>query len=330
MKTYSSLKSFSKNLSHQFKPVLTIGNFDGFHLGHLALCNNTKKLATQYGTPWGILSFNPHPESFFKQIQKPSLISPSSKVSALEAIGADFFINQEFSEAFSKKTPQEFIQHLISETGEVAGLVIGFDFQFGQARAGKKQDLQKAFDEKNLPLVEVSPIKYQGRPISSTRLREEIQKIGNFEDITAMLGRPYSVTGKVVHGKKVGRSLGFPTANIHASEETFPLEGVYTGFCTTQTCDPIRKPKSLTPMLANIGKAPTIMTSREKKLEVHLLGVTLEADALYHQDIRVFFCHRLRSEQKFADVDQLKEQINLDKQMAAARLAKASSYWKPL
>ena len=323
-----SLACFSRNLSPEFSPVITIGNFDGFHTGHRKLWKEAQKMAAAFETEWGILTFSPHPSSVITGTKVPMLMSNHSKIAAAKAMGASFIVIQHFDDQFAQTTSSEFLDFLLPNKGRICGLVVGYDFHFGKGRQGQTDDLMDKLNRNNISFMKVAPVSEAAVPVSSTRIRNLLIDTGDMTSISRLLGRPYSVYGKVIHGNKVGRTIGFPTANIDNTEEALPRSGVYSGFVASNYVDPISFPEDLLPMIANIGTAPTITPEQKQKLEVHILSSNIPNDSLYEKDLRIYFCHRLRSEIKFESLNQLTSQISSDKKTALSELHPPSDYWK--
>lgn len=276
--------------------AIAIGNFDGMHLGHQALLRQLVAFTDTYKITPAVMTFEPHPREFFMPQNAPSrLASMREKLEYFAECGVQHVYVQRFNQAFAAQTPATFMQVLREQL--IANVVmVGEDFCFGAKRAGSVQTLiANGFNVIPLPEVQL-----HGERVSSTLVRDALAA-GELVKAHALLGRPYSISGKVVHGAKLGRQLGFPTANVHMRHERPALTGVYAV-----------KLNNL-PAVANLGIRPTLEGIPKLKLEVHVFDFNGD---LYDQHVHVQFFHKLRDEQKFAGLDALKAQIALDASQA--------------
>lgn len=272
--------------------AIAIGNFDGMHLGHQALLRQLIAFTQTYKITPAVMTFEPHPREFFMPQNAPArLASMREKLEYFAECGVQRVYVQRFNQAFAAQSPAAFMQVLRQQLNANV-VMVGEDFCFGAKRAGSVQTLiEHGFNVIPLPEVQL-----QGERVSSTLLRNALAA-GELVKAHTLLGRPYSISGKVVHGAKLGRQLGYPTANVHMRHERPALTGVYAV-----------KLNNL-PAVANLGNRPTLEGIPKLKLEVHVFDFNGD---LYDQHVHVQFFHKLRDEQKFAGLDALKAQIALD------------------
>ena len=283
--------------------ALAIGNFDGLHLGHQALLNKLIQVAQAQHLISAVITFEPHPREFFTPESAPTrLCSLREKLEHFSAAGVERVYVCRFNRNFAKVTAGEFMQNILRHALNTQIVLVGEDFRFGAKRAGSIQDfVQSGFNLISLPQVDSPQGDNETTRVSSTRVRMALAA-GHLQEASSLLGRPYSMSGKVVHGAKRGRELGYPTANVHMRHERPALSGVYAV-----------KLDGL-PSVANLGIRPTIVGVPKLLLEVHVLDFS---DDLYGQHVRVEFLHKIRDEMKFDSLDALKTQITKD--VAVAR-----------
>lgn len=295
---------------HNIRPehrgcVLTIGNFDGVHLGHQAVLAQVKAQALARGVPATVMTFEPQPQELFQPDKAPArLTNLREKCRALHAQGIDRHIVIEFNRKFANLPAREFIEQVLVARLGVQFLVVGDDFRFGHGREGDFAMLQRAGAELGFQVVDTHSYRQQQQRVSSTAIRAALSA-GDFGQAASMLGRPYAFEGRVVHGEKKGRTIGFPTANIELKRLHSPLQGVFA--VQVETND-----GKMHAGVANIGRRPTLNGERVQ-LEVHLFNF---AGDLYGQQLRVVPTHFIRAEQKFADFAQLQQQIARDARAA--------------
>lgn len=280
--------------------VLAIGNFDGLHLGHRAIISTTLGLARTQGKTAGILTFEPHPRRVFRPDLPMLKIFPfRRKVELLGEMGADFVRVVRFTRAFSQTTAADFVHMLLHRQLQVSHVVTGEDFIFGHQRTGNAALLKQMGEELGFAATACEAVLHQGERCSSTRLRALLAE-GNMAWAATLMGRPYSISGRVQPGDQRGRELGFPTANILPPPVFLPATGVYA----------VRTIINGTTLngVANLGRRPTFNGS-QMRLEVHLFD--WQGD-LYGQTLMVSLVAHLRHEQKFASVDALRAQIQQD------------------
>lgn len=283
---------------------MALGNFDGVHRGHQAVIGQAQQLAVKQGAKLGVITFEPHPRMFFQPDAEPFRLTPfSTKAHQLSALGIDTLLSLPFDEELSSLTAAEFVDQVLVAGLGVGTLVVGYDFKFGKGRDGDVARLQA--DHRFGTLVVDPAAAASGDVYSSTRIRAFL-KDGSPGNAAALLGRPFEIEGSVQKGAQLGRTIGFPTANVDMVDYIRPAHGVYAVRAAVQTgrvgetvwCDGV----------ANLGIRPTV-DGLSEKLEVHIFD--FERD-LYDTQIRVAFIEFLRGEQKFDGLDALKEQIAKD------------------
>lgn len=279
---------------------LALGVFDGVHSGHQAVIARAVDAAAATGGQAFLVTFSPHPIRVIAAAKAPSslLATLEEKAAVVKSLGVDGVFVIHFDAEFAKMPAEEFVRKLTA--GNVASIAVGEDWRFGSKRAGDVAMLESMGAELGFVLEAVSPVMWDGERISSSRIRQAVRD-GNFDAVRAMLGRDYEVSGTVIEGRKLGRELGFPTANLRLGDQQVPADGVWA-----VTVDGNRKG------VANLGKKPTV-GGDEKLLEVHLLDFSGD---LYGKTLRVRFDHFLRPEKKFGSIDELRGAIELDEQHA--------------
>jgi len=276
----------------QLPCVVTIGNFDGVHLGHQTLLAEVKKRAHVLKLESAVITFEPNPKDYFSQNKPQTRISSlREKIELFNEIKIDRVHIIKFNQEFSKVTANEFISVLIKQL-KVKEIVVGEDFCFGRGREGGIKQLSASSMKLNIK----NKILMDGKRISSTLIRNLLAN-DKLDEANKYIGRPYSISGKVVHGEKRGRKIGFPTANIHMRHNRPPLKGVFAVKFQNHFG------------VANLGIRPSIKGEKKLQLEVHLLNFSSD---LYGQHVSVIFLKKLRDEKKFKSLDELKEQIKLD------------------
>jgi|TARA_Y100000589_G_scaffold286861_1_gene287242 riboflavin kinase/FMN adenylyltransferase len=283
-----------------FGCVLTIGKFDGVHQGHQAVLKNVIEQARRLGLPATVMVFEPHPEEVFTPDTAPARISPlAEKYQLLKAQGVDRLLCVRFNAQFAAQSPQSFIEQWLVKKLGVKFLVVGDDFRFGKARQGDFDMLQAAGLEHGFDVVSTRSFRMKDCRISSTAVREALAD-SNFELAADMLGRPFYISGRVIHGEKKGRTIGFPTANVLLNRCQTPVTGVFAvklHIADKAYCG-----------VANIGSRPTVNGQR-KQLEVHIFNFE---GHLYGQRITVVPVEKIRDEQRFDGLSALQQQIARD------------------
>jgi riboflavin kinase / FMN adenylyltransferase len=273
--------------------ALAIGNFDGLHLGHQALLNKLCEVAKAKNLTPAVMTFEPHPREFFTPLNAPErLCNLREKLERFAEAGIQKVFVCAFNQRFAAISAQDFMQKILREKLNANTILVGEDFKFGAKRAGTINDFKAAdFDLISLPQVNLG-----AERVSSTRVRIALAS-GDLHLARQLLGRNYSISGKVVHGAKRGRELGFPTANIHMRHERPALSGVYA-----VKLDGLNS-------VANLGVRPTIAGITKLLLEVHVIDFNGD---LYGKHVHVEFLHKIREEQKFESLEALKTQIATD------------------
>jgi riboflavin kinase/FMN adenylyltransferase len=291
---------------------LAIGVFDGVHLGHQAVIRRAIEAAAKTGGSAVVVTFDPHPMRVLRPGQAPRLLTSTvHKTALISALGVKHLLILPFTPEFAATPPREFVTQLHAACQPLHEICVGHTWSFGKGRAGNLELLkamgdQLGFDEVGLPAVEID-----GEIVSSTLVRATVEA-GDLAKVERLLGRPFSILGTVKHGDHLGRSLGFPTANLSAHNEQFPPNGVYAVEAFIQGENKHRRPG-----VVNIGVRPTVHEHSERHLELHLFDFN---EDLYGKDVEVVFRQFLRPEQKFSGLDALKTQIALDAQRARALL----------
>ena len=284
------------------KICLAIGVFDGVHLGHQQIIRQTIADARQHGAIALVLTFDRHPNAVVAPDRMPPLIySLPQKLRAIDALGADSVLLVKFDKKFSEQTGEEFVRRLARDLGTIHSVCVGADFVFGHQRSGNVTVLKKLGDEIGFKVHGLAAVSLDGQVVSSTRIREAI-RAGDLDAASQMLGRPYAISGCVVEGDRLGRELGFPTANLDGTGLVLPPNGVYTG------CVKLRE--QLNRVALNIGFRPTITPAKPQlRIEAHVLDFT---GNLYGEELEVEIGWKLRDERKFASTTELREQIARD------------------
>ena len=290
---------------HNIKPwhrgcVLSIGNFDGVHLGHQSVLHRLTEQARRLNVPACVMIFEPQPRELFTgNDAPPRLTRLREKYQQLERLGIDRLLCVRFNANFAAQSPDHFIRDLLVDKLGVRFLVVGDDFRFGQHRDGDFELLTRAGDAFGFEVVSTQSWCMNSQRVSSTLIRNAMMN-DKLTDAAAMLGRPFSLCGRVAHGAKLGRTIGFPTANVALKRQVSPVSGVYA---VELWLDGQRYPG-----VANIGNKPTV-NGTQALLEVHLFDFSGD---IYGKQVEVELRHKLRSEQKFASFSLLKEQIQRD------------------
>ncbi|SCZ51645.1 bifunctional riboflavin kinase/FAD synthetase [Thiohalomonas denitrificans] len=291
---------------HTLKPrhrgsVATIGNFDGVHLGHQAVLGQLAEKGAELCLPTVVITFEPLSREYFApESAPPRLTRFREKVKALRRYSVDRMLVLPFNRKLAGLSAEAFIRQVLVEGLGVRYLVVGDDFHFGAGREGDFAMLQKAGRDYGFDVVNMHTLSLNGERVSSTRIREALQN-GHLEIAEQLLGRPYRMCGRVVHGDQRGRSIGFPTANIRMHRIVAPVDGVFAVEMFGVKGEPL-------PGVANVGKRPTVDGTRSL-LEVHLFDFSGD---LYGRHVQVDFLKRIRPEKRFESFEALKQQIEKD------------------
>ena len=293
--------------------VVTTGTFDGVHVGHQTILTRLIETAKQYNGESVLLTFSPHPRIVLSKDSDIKLLqSLEEKVNALDKMGLDHLIIHPFTLEFAKTSSMEFIRDILKKNIGASQLVIGYDHHFGRNREGSFKHLKASskkygFDVEEIPAQDVDNIH-----VSSTKIRKALS-LGDIKTANAYLSRPFSIIGQVMHGEKIGRSIGFPTANIQVddSHKLIPLNGVYAVDVFLKDTSTVYKG------MLNIGFKPTLDDAAQNlSIEVHIIN--FEGD-IYNEKIRVDFKERIRDEKQFKSLEELKEQLQKDFEYCKAR-----------
>jgi len=282
-----------RHINQKYPPsFLTIGNYDGIHLGHQAILKKLISESRSNNLLSSVMTFEPHPREFFSPKLAPKrIISLREKLEYFEKIKIDQVFIVNFNDEFSRKSYLDFIE-ILKKNIQAQKIIIGSDFRFGKHREGNIDNLK----ESTVDVCVMKKIEYKGERVSSTIVRD-LLAAGDLKHAATMLGRAYSISGKVVHGDKRGREIGFPTANIHMFHNRPPLKGVFAVKLNNMYG------------VANLGVRPTIAGFSKLNLEVHLFNFSKN---IYGKHAHVTFLKKIRDEKKFENIDALKKQIHID------------------
>jgi riboflavin kinase/FMN adenylyltransferase len=300
--------------SYNQRSVVTIGSFDGVHLGHQAILQQVKATAAMLGLPSVVMTFEPQPQEYFSGEKAPArLMRLREKIDALLEFGIDRVVCLQFNRVLRNLTASEFIHQVLVDGLSIKHLIVGDDFRFGCDRSGDFRMLAEFGKNCDFDVQDTKTLEIDNERISSTRVREFLQQ-ADFGRASQLLGRPFSIKGRVVYGQQVGRKLGFPTANVQLNRYSAPLTGVYA---VLVDIDGMSYQGA-----ANVGIRPTVGDLVKPILEVHLFDFS---DDLYGQRIEVEFMHKIRDEAKFTTLDKLVETIRQDVKQIRAWFAGAKS-----
>ena len=299
------------------RSVVTVGTFDGVHIGHRAILNYLQQRAEAQSGQSVVVSFDPHPREVVHGEAVPLLTTIEERSDVMEELGIDRFIVIEFTDAFSKLDAASFVEQVLVERVGLKEIVIGYDHGFGRGRAGDSELLERLGGRLGFTVDVIPPQAVDEHVVSSTEIRTQLVEQGNVTLAAEMLGRSYRLTGTVIEGDKRGRTIGFPTANLAVSHprKVVPRRGVYA----------VRVKGAELPAdqggMMNIGKRPTFNDSGRHQ-EVHLFDYE---GTLYGEELRIEFVERIRDERRFEGVEALKEQLSRDRARCKAALEAVSS-----
>ncbi len=293
--------------------VLTIGNFDGLHLGHQKILEQLRSEAERLNTHGCLMTFEPLPREYFaKDKATARLMNRSEKIRVLKNFDAtiqpDYLLFLNFNKALASMRATEFIEKILIDKLQVKAIIVGDDFRFGCDRQGDFAMLQSYGKSHGLSVINIESHLVENQRVSSTLIRQALIE-NQLTSADKMLGRPYTICGHVNHGEKRGRTIGFPTANIHLHRSETPLRGVYSVTMHSPKYGDIAG-------IANVGFRPTV-DGKHVQLEVHLFDFD---ESIYGEAICVSFQHKIRDEKKFDSFDELKNQIQIDCDQARKRL----------
>ncbi len=302
MKIYHDISEF-----HVKNPVITIGSFDGVHLGHLKIINRLKEIAKQEGGESVIFTFYPHPRLvlFPEEGNLRLLTTLNEKIRLFEKAGIEHLIIFPFTKEFSELSYTDFVQNILVKKLKIKSLVVGYDHKFGKNREGDFEMLKSLSGTFNFKLEQLDVLLMDDINISSTKIRNALQD-GNITRANKYLGYPFTLHGSVVEGQQLGRKIQFPTANIEASDpnKIIPGYGVYAVFVN------FGKEKHMG--MLNIGTRPTVNKNADhRSIEVHIFDFNND---IYQKQIELEFIRKVRDEQKFGSIDELRLQLEQDKQ----------------
>ncbi|WP_338375871.1 bifunctional riboflavin kinase/FAD synthetase [uncultured Flavobacterium sp.] len=298
MKTFNSLFNYNRKK----KSVLTLGTFDGVHIGHQKILKKLVKEAISDDYESVLLTFFPHPRMVLKQDSKIQLLNTiTEKTKLIQEIGVDNLIIHPFDTTFSELSAEDFVKKILVDQLNLAKIIIGYDHKFGKNRSADINDLISLGKKYDFEVEQISAKEIDDISISSTKIRNALLE-GNIELANTYLGNNYSLCGKVIEGKKIGRTIGYPTANLKIKEDykLIPKNGVYI-------VSSIIDEKTVFGMM-NIGKNPTV-NGESNSIEIHFFDFNGE---IYSKEICINLLSRIRDEQKFESLDKLKKQLHLD------------------
>jgi riboflavin kinase / FMN adenylyltransferase len=280
--------------------ALTIGSFDGVHRGHRFLLDQLRKMAPN--SPQVVITFDPHPASILSSTPVARLFSQKDQISIFETMGVDYLYYLPFSSAMAELSAEAFAKKSLFDLFKPKAILVGYDFAFGKNRSGDYRLLKKMAQAQNGVAAQCEPFKVDGSIVSSTRIRHLIAA-GNVAEAAVLLGRSFYLEGVVVSGRKLGRTIGVPTANLESFDgnQILPGQGVY--MCTVQIDGDCYF------ALTNVGTNPTVTTELATKIEAYILDFD---QAIYGRTIKVDFLEKIRDEMKFDSLDSLKKEIEND------------------
>lgn len=297
--------------------VITIGTFDGVHQGHRQIISSLQQEAAAAGGETVIITFHPHPRWVLRNHDIQLINTIDERIELLRQAGIDHLVIVPFTDAFSKLSAEEYVEHFLVEHFHPHTIIIGYDHRFGNNRKGDFRMLEAYAARGLFRLKEIPEHVINDNTVSSTTIRHSVLQ-GHIQEANRLLGYPFFFTGEVVEGNKLGRTIGYPTANIHIKEpeKLIPANGVYA-----VTAELMNEKGRLYQGMMNIGLRPTV-GGKNRTIEVNLFGFQRD---IYHQPIRVYVYRYLRDEVKFNGLDALKDQLALDRQDTLAALSEISS-----
>ncbi len=294
-------------LSRLRGPIFSaIGVFDGVHLGHQAVISTSAEHARETGGTPVVITFDPHPVKVLRPDKAPRLLTATQhKIALIRDLGVEHLLVVRFDREFADTPPEDFVRQLVTHAKPLREICVGHEWSFGKNRAGNLALLQKLGAEHHFNVVGIKPVAVNSAVVSSTAIRDAVKR-GDLAKAAEMLGRDYTILGTVKRGAQLGRTLGFPTANLSAHSEQFPPNGVYAAEAKLDG--------AVLRGVVNLGYRPTVEQAKpERLLELHLFDLNRE---IYGEDVEVRFLRYLRSEQKFGSLDELKAQIARDAEQA--------------
>ena len=298
MNVFHSVQSFKSDK----KTIVTLGTFDGMHVGHQAILNKLKLQKEFYGYETLVLTFFPHPRMVLKTDHKISLLNTiDERIKQIDQFGIDHLVVQEFTQEFANLSAEEFVKNVLVDQFNIGKIVIGYDHRFGKNRSADIHDLIEFGKKYHFDVEQISAKELDDVSVSSTKIRNALNQ-GDVGLAKTYLGYPYMVSGKVVSGKQLGRTIGYPTANIQVAEDykLIPTIGVYVVSVTVKGTDYYG--------MLSVGSNPTV-GGTEKTIEVYIFDFN---DTIYNEEITVRFLTKIRDEEKFASIDLLIEALKND------------------
>ena len=306
---------YDLNNFRALNPVVTIGTFDGVHLGHREVISELKRHCMLSGGESVVFTFEPHPRIVIAP-QEDSLrllTTKSEKIRLMEKIGIDHLVIYPFTKAFSKLSYGEFVSEILVKGMNISSLVVGYDHRFGKGRQGDFNSLEMLSRSLNFKVEQLSQLEVENKVVSSTKIRQALEE-GDISKANHFLGYRYALSGKVIEGNQLGRKIGFPTANIDTYDrhKLVPADGVYAVKIEIGS-------RTFKGML-NIGMRPTVNYNADhKSIEVHIFNFD---EDIYNLDLTLLFVEKIRNEQKFDGIDQLQDQLYKDQNIAMDILSK--------
>ena len=308
MKVYYGLE----NLKKFQKPVITTGTFDGVHNGHQKILSNLTHIAKTINGESVVITFNPHPRLvLFPENNNLKLLNAiDEKVARMESLGINHLVIHKFTKEFSRLTALEYIRDILVNQLGLNTLVIGYDHHFGRNREGSFEELTEFSKLYDFKIEQISALDIENVNVSSTKIRKALAE-GDVEKANNYLGYHYPISGKIVKGDGIGKTISFPTANILVDDpnKLIPAKGVYA-------CRVLFEGKTFNSMI-NIGVRPTINNLNKEKIELHIFNFSAD---IYNQSLKIELVKKLRNEQKFNSLEDLKQQLKLDKENATVAL----------
>ena len=313
MRLIRNIKNFPHDILRDGS-ILTIGAFDGIHIGHQVLLNEIRKISNKNKLPTVVMSFEPTPAEFFLRSKSPSrLMRFREKYEALEKLGIDIFFCPKFDKKMQNINADDFIRMLLIQKLNIKHLIIGDDFHFGRNREGSFDHLERSSKALGFELKKISSVVENDKRVSSTLIRKYLHS-GNLAEAARYLGKPFRMSGKVIKGEQLGRKLGYPTANVSINRIKTPIMGIFAVKIYGLSQEPLEG-------VASLGLRPTFYEKKKPLLEVHIFDFDRD---IYGHYIQVDFLHKIRDEEKFVGSEALIEQMHLDSD-AAKKVFKQSN-----
>jgi riboflavin kinase/FMN adenylyltransferase len=299
-------------------PVLTIGNFDGLHVGHRSIMETVVARARALGGEAAVYTFEPHPRKVLQPDRAPGLLTTlEQKLELLAGCGIDVVIVEPFTPEFARTPPERFVREIVHARIRPREVYVGYDFHFGRDREGSMRQLTELGPRLGFAVTVIPEVTFAGQDVNSTRIRALLEA-GEVAGAAELLGRAYAVRGRVVPGERRGRTLGFPTLNLELENEVVPATGVYASRTTLLDAGEPERGASFG-SVTNVGHRPTFGGAAPVRVEAHLFGFGAEA---YGRRVELAFLERLREERRFPDVEALRAQIARDAEAARRHLEK--------